>query len=69
VRSASRQIFRIGLLAVCGLLLLAGASGCATTQDTAAQKQAESRRILERRAHRQAKKQRSKSHDQGSSKQ
>ena len=68
MHSASRQIFRAGLLAVCALLLLAGVSGCATTQDTAAQKQAESKRILERRAHRQAKKQRSKSHDHGSSK-
>jgi hypothetical protein len=56
-------------LAVCGLLLVAAISGCATTQDTAAQKQAESKRILERRAHKQAKKQRSKSHDHGSSKQ
>ena len=67
--SASRHIFRFGLLAVCGLLLLAGVSGCTTTQDTAAQKQAESKRILERRAHKQAKKQQSKSHDHGSSKQ
>ena len=67
--SANRHILRAALLAVCGLLLLAGVSGCATTQDTAAQKQAESKRILERRAHKQAKKQRSKSHDHGSSKQ
>jgi hypothetical protein len=49
--------------------LLAGVSGCATTQDTAAQKQAESKRILERRDHKQAKKQRSKSHDHGSNEQ
>jgi hypothetical protein len=62
-------MFRAALLAVCGLLLLAGVSGCATTQDTAARKQAESKRILERRAQRQAKKRRSKSHDHGSSKQ
>ena len=67
--SASRHILHAALLAVCGLLLLAGVSGCATTQDTAAQKQAESRRILERRAHKQAKKQRSKSHDHGSNEQ
>jgi hypothetical protein len=60
---------RAALLAACSLLLLAGVSGCATTQDTAAQKQAESKRILERRAHKQAKKQQSKSHDHGSSKQ
>jgi hypothetical protein len=69
VPSASRHIFRLGLLAVCGLLLLAGVCGCATTQDTAARRQAESKRILERRAHKQAKKQQSKSHDHGSSKQ
>jgi len=66
---ASRQIFRAALLAVCGLLLLAGVSGCTTTQETAAQKQAESRRFLERREHRRAKRQQSKSHDHGSSKQ
>ena len=67
--SVSRHILRVALLAVCGLLLLAGVSGCATTQDTAAQKQAQSKRILERRAHKQAKKQRSKSHDHGSNEQ
>jgi hypothetical protein len=48
---------------------LGAISGCATTQDTAAQKQAESKRILERRDHKQAKKQRAKSHDQGSNEQ
>jgi hypothetical protein len=70
VRSVSPRIFRVGLLAVCGLLLLVAIGGCSTTQDTAARKQAESKRILERRAHKQAKKkQRSKSHDHGSSKQ
>jgi hypothetical protein len=43
----------VSLVAV-GLLLLAVAlAGCQTTQDTAAQKQAESKRILERREHRQ----------------
>ena len=67
--SVSRHISRVGLLAACGLLLLAGASGCTTTQDTAAQKQAESKRILERREHKQAKKQRAKSHDNGSNEQ
>jgi hypothetical protein len=69
VPSVSRRIFRFGLLALCGLLLVGAISGCTTTQDTAAQKQAQSKRILERRAHKQAKKQRSKSHDHGSSKQ
>jgi hypothetical protein len=49
--------------------MLVAIGGCSTTQDTAARKQAESKRILERRAHKQARKQRSKSHDHGSSKQ
>ncbi len=40
---------RLGLLAVCGLLLVGAISGCATTQETAARKQAESKRILEAR--------------------
>jgi len=45
---------------------VAAISGCTTTQETAELKQAESKRILERREHKQAKKQRSKSHDHGS---
>jgi hypothetical protein len=52
VRSASRPIFRAGLLAVCGLLLVGAFSGCTTTQETAALKQAQSKRILERREQR-----------------
>jgi hypothetical protein len=52
------------LLAVCCLFLGGVASGCATTQDTAAKKQAESKRFLEARE--QKRKQRSKSHDHGS---
>jgi cytochrome c biogenesis protein ResB len=38
------------LLAVCGLLLVVALGGCTTTQETAALKQAQSKRILERRA-------------------
>ncbi len=45
----TRHTAWLGLLALCGVLLLAVASGCATTQDTAARKQAESKRILEAR--------------------
>lgn len=67
--SVSRRIFRLGLLAVCVLFLLAGISGCTTTQETAELKQAQSKRILQRRDHKQAKKQRSKSHDHGSNEQ
>jgi hypothetical protein len=69
VRSASAQrnsARLVGLLAACGLLLLGAMSGCATTQDTAAKKQAESKRILEAREKRQDK--RSKSDDHGSQK-
>jgi hypothetical protein len=69
VPSVSRHILRAGLVAVCGLLLVGAISGCTTTQDTAALKQAQSKRILERRAHKQAKKRQSTSHDHGSSKQ
>lgn len=43
----------LALFAACGLLLLGGLSGCATTQETAARKQAESKRILEAREKRQ----------------
>jgi hypothetical protein len=57
------------LLAVCGLLIAGAISGCTTTQETAERKQAQSKRILERREHKQAKKQRSKSHDHGSNEQ
>jgi hypothetical protein len=64
VRSASRTAYRAGLLATCVLLLALVAAGCQTTQDTAAEKQAESKQILEKRE----RKQQSKSHDQGSKK-
>jgi hypothetical protein len=63
VRSASRLISRVGLIVVCGLLLAGVLAGCATTQETAARKQAESKRILEKRElkrkHRQADRKRS----------
>ena len=63
MRSASPRalIHRAGLLAICGLLLVASLTGCSTTQETAAHKQAESKRILEARE----REHQSKSHDQG----
>jgi len=64
VRSARRSTYRAGLLAILVLLLGFAASGCQTTQDTAAQKQAESKRILEKREQ----KRRSKSHERESRK-
>jgi hypothetical protein len=69
VPSVSRHIYRAALLVVCGLLMVAGVCGCTTTQETAELKQAQSKRILERREHKRAQKQRSKSHDHGSSEQ
>ncbi|MDX6601752.1 MAG: hypothetical protein QOF13_954 [Solirubrobacterales bacterium] len=51
--SASRSTYRAGLLVVCVLLLTGAVSGCTTTQDTAAEKQAESKRILEKREQKQ----------------
>lgn len=63
MRSASRLISRAGLIAVCGLLLAGALAGCTTTQETATRKQAESKRILEKRElkrkHRQADRKRS----------
>lgn len=43
------QTTRVALLALCALLLLGTIAGCATTQETAARKQAQSKRILEAR--------------------
>jgi hypothetical protein len=63
VRSDSRPILRAGLVAACALLMAGSLAGCATTQETAARKQAESKRILEKRElarkHRQADRKRS----------
>jgi hypothetical protein len=49
VRSASRQMSRVGVLAVCGLLLAGASAGCSTTQEKAAQQQARAKHILEAR--------------------
>lgn len=50
MRSASRNASRAAVLALCAPALLGGLSGCTTTQEKAARKQAESKRILEREA-------------------
>jgi hypothetical protein len=61
VRSAKpHTTARLGLFAVCCLLLAGALAGCATTQDTAAKRQAESKRFLEKR---EAKRARSKHAD------
>ena len=50
MRSASSHPTRmLGLLAVCCLLVAGAVSGCTTTQETAAKKQAESKRFLKER--------------------
>jgi hypothetical protein len=50
VRSAKpHTTAHLGLLAVCCLLLAGALTGCTTTQDTAARRQAESKRFLEKR--------------------
>jgi hypothetical protein len=64
VRLVKHVTDRASLLATVVLLLTVAVTGCQTTQDTAAEKQAESKRILEKREQ----KQRSKSHDHGSKK-
>jgi uncharacterized lipoprotein len=46
-------MWRMGALAICGLLLLIGLAGCSTTQEKAARQQAQSKRILEAREQRQ----------------
>ena len=55
--SARRQLQRLGAVALCGLLLLSGLTGCTTTQEKAARKQAESKRILERHERKREKRQ------------
>lgn len=56
MRSVSRQMPWVGVLAVCGLLLVGAFAGCSTTQEKAAQQQARSKRILEAREQRQERK-------------
>jgi hypothetical protein len=63
VRSASRNMARVGVLAVCGLLLAGAFAGCSTTQEKAARQQARAKHILEAREKRQHRD--SKSHDHG----
>lgn len=53
--SASRPLTRLAVAACCGSLLLGAAAGCSTTQEKAAQHQAEAKRILDERAKRKRK--------------
>jgi hypothetical protein len=56
VPSVSRHSARLGVLAVCGLLLTGAAAGCSTTQEKAEIQQAQAKHILEARAKRQKQK-------------
>jgi outer membrane lipoprotein-sorting protein len=69
VPSVSRHLIRAVAFMACLLLAVTALAGCATTQETAARKQAESKRILAARKHRrQTKTHDHKTHDNGSKK-
>jgi hypothetical protein len=68
VPSARRHLTRAAVLAACLLLAVTAFAGCATTQETAARKQAEAKRILAARKHKQSRKHDHKTHDHGSKK-
>lgn len=63
--SASRTLTRLAVTASAGSLLLGAASGCSTTQEKAAEHQAEATRILEARAKRQKSKKNENAKDGG----
>jgi predicted aminopeptidase len=54
---------RFTALALCGALAVGSLAGCETTQEKAAAQRAQSERILEARAKRQAQKKKRKHHD------
>ncbi len=62
MRSAKRKQFvpRLAVAGCAGALLLGSLTGCETTQEKAAKHQAESQRILDARAKRQAQKKKAK---------
>jgi hypothetical protein len=59
----------VGALAALVLLLAVGVTGCETTQDKAAAKQAESKRILEKREQKRHQKHHAKDGKKGAKKQ
>ncbi len=69
MRSVSRVRCRAAAAAALVLLLALGASGCETTQDKAAAKQAESKRILGKREQKRKQKHRAESGGKGAEKQ
>jgi Flp pilus assembly protein TadB len=61
VRSVNRHLgARLGLLALCLLLVAGAASGCSTTQEKAEKQQARATHILNARAERQKQKKKDK---------
>ncbi len=58
--SARPTLPRLAIAACAGALLLGAAAGCSTTQEKAAEHQAEAERILDARAERQAQRQKQK---------
>lgn len=67
--SARRTTYRAVAIAALVLLLVLSASGCETTQDKAAAKQAESKRILEKREEKRKQKRHTKDGKKGAKKQ
>jgi hypothetical protein len=59
---SARRVPQIAVLALCGALGAGSLAGCETTQEKAAAQRAESERILEARAKRQAKKKQTQKH-------
>jgi hypothetical protein len=69
VLSVRRATYRVAATAALVLLLTVGVTGCETTQDKAAAKQAESKRILEKREEKRQQKHHAKDGEKGAKKQ
>ncbi|HXR61058.1 MAG TPA: hypothetical protein VN732_07025 [Solirubrobacterales bacterium] len=61
---SARRFRQLAVLSVCGALGVGSLAGCETTQEKAAARRAESERILEARAKRQAQKKKHKQEKQ-----
>ena len=69
MRLAKRTTYQAAALAALVLLLTVGVTGCETTQDKAAARQAESKRILEKREGKRRQKHHAKDGKKGAKKQ
>jgi hypothetical protein len=65
VPSARGKARRVATLALCAPLLAGALGGCTTTQETAARKQAESKRILERHERKREKRKATRKRERG----